>query len=35
VLNKRENFRKAYDNFNIEKVWKYDENKINELLKNP
>ena len=34
VLNKREAFRKAYDNFNINKVVKYDENKINELLNN-
>ena len=34
VLNKREFFRKAYDNFDINKVIKYDENKINELLNN-
>lgn len=34
VLNKRESFRKAYDNFDIDKVCFYDENKINELLKN-
>lgn len=34
VLNKRENFRDAYDNFNIDKVSNYDENKINELLNN-
>ncbi len=34
VLNKREAFRQALDNFNIEKVIKYDENKINELLNN-
>lgn len=34
VLNKRENFRLAYDNFELEKVIKYDENKINELLNN-
>lgn len=32
VLNKREAFRKAYDNFDIEKVCLYDENKISELL---
>ena len=32
VLNKRENFRKAYDNFCIDKVVSYDENKISELL---
>ena len=34
ILNKRESFRKAFDNFNIEKIIKYDENKINELLDN-
>ena len=34
VLNKRESFRKAYDNFDIDKVISYDEVKINELLKN-
>ncbi len=35
ILNKRENFRLAYNNFNIDKVVNYDENKINELLNNP
>lgn len=34
ILNKREAFRKAYDNFNINKVVKYDTKKINELLNN-
>lgn len=34
VLNKRNAFKVAYDNFNINKVIKYDENKINELLNN-
>lgn len=34
ILNKREAFRKAYDNFDINKVIKYDENKINNLLNN-
>ena len=34
VLNKRESFRKAYDNFDIDKVISYDENKIEELLSN-
>ena len=34
VLKKREAFRKAFDNFNIQKVANYDENKVNELLKN-
>ncbi|NQU54615.1 MAG: DNA-3-methyladenine glycosylase I [Bacteroidetes bacterium] len=32
VLNKRENFRKAFDNFNPDIVAKYDENKIAELI---
>ncbi|WP_305512600.1 MULTISPECIES: DNA-3-methyladenine glycosylase I [unclassified Methanobrevibacter] len=34
ILKKRENFKKAFDNFNVEKVSKYDEDKINELLEN-
>ena len=34
ILNKREYFKEAYDNFDIDKVIKYDENKINELLSN-
>ena len=34
VLNKRESFRKAYDNFDIDKVISYDDNKVNELLSN-
>ena len=34
VLNKRDNFRVCYDNFDIDKVIKYDDKKINELLKN-
>lgn len=34
VLNKREDFRKAYDNFDIDKVIMYNEDKINELLNN-
>lgn len=34
ILNKRENFKKAYDNFEIDKVIKYDDKKINELLEN-
>ena len=34
VLNKREDFRKVYDNFDIDKVINYDEKKINELLNN-
>lgn len=35
VLNKRDSFRLAYDNFDIDKVSKYDENKILELINNP
>ena len=34
VLNKRESFRKAYDNFDIDKVMGYGEDKINELAEN-
>ena len=34
VLNKRESFRKAYDNFDVNKVSAYDEIKINELQNN-
>ena len=34
VLNKREAFRAAYDNFDINKVISYDENKIRELMEN-
>ena len=31
ILKKRENFRKAFDDFDVEKVASYDENKIEEL----
>ena len=34
VLNKREAFRKAYDNFDINKVCNYDDNKIEALIQN-
>ena len=34
ILNKREHFRTAYDNFDVSKVANYDTNKINELLEN-
>lgn len=34
VLNKREHFRKAFDNFELEKVCAYDEKKIEELKNN-
>ena len=35
VLNKREAFRKAFDNFDIDKICNYDYKKIKELLENP
>ncbi len=34
VLNKRDAFRMAYDNFDIDKVIKYDDKKIDELINN-
>ena len=34
ILKKRENFRNAFDNFDVEKVAKYTENKVEELVKN-
>ncbi len=34
ILNKRENFRKAFDNFEYQKIAKYQENKFNELMQN-
>lgn len=34
ILNKRDSFRIAYDNFDYEKISKYDINKINELMNN-
>ena len=35
VLNKREAFRKAFDNFDVDKVALYDENKLSSLMGNP
>lgn len=35
ILNRRENYREAYDNFDIVKMAAYDEDKIAELLANP
>jgi len=32
ILNKRENFRKAFDQFDYNKIEKYDQKKIDELL---
>ena len=34
VLNKRDSFRQAYDDFNLEKVCNYDEKKKQELISN-
>jgi len=33
ILHKRENFRKAFDNFDFNKIAKYNQRKINSLLK--
>jgi len=35
ILNKRDNYRKAFDNFDAEKIAKYDPRKINKLLADP
>lgn len=34
ILNKRDAFRDCYDNFDLDKICNYDENKIQELLNN-
>lgn len=34
ILNKRKNFKEAYDNFDINKISNYNDEKINKLLKN-
>lgn len=34
ILNKRDSFNQAYDNFDLDKICQYDENKIQELLQN-
>lgn len=34
VLNKRDSFRSAYDNFDIDKICLYGDEKINELINN-
>ena len=34
ILNKREDFEKAFDNFDINKIIKYEDKKIEELLQN-
>jgi DNA-3-methyladenine glycosylase I len=33
IMRKRENFRKAFDNFDFNKIAKYDKRKINSLMK--
>lgn len=35
VLKKRDAFRKAFDNFDIDKIIKYDDKKVSELMNNP
>jgi DNA-3-methyladenine glycosylase I len=35
ILKRREGFRRAFENFDIEKVAKFDANKIEELMLNP
>jgi DNA-3-methyladenine glycosylase I len=35
ILNKRENYRAAFDGFKIERVARYDRRKVAQLLKNP
>jgi DNA-3-methyladenine glycosylase I len=35
ILNKRQNYRVVFDNFDYNKIAKYDEKKIEELLQNP
>ena len=34
ILQKRENFREAFDNFDYKKIAEYNETKLDELLKN-
>lgn len=34
ILHKRRNFEKAFDNFNVNKIAKYDEAKVEELMQN-
>jgi DNA-3-methyladenine glycosylase I len=35
ILNKREGYRQAFDNFDAEKIARYDQEKVAQLLKNP
>ena len=34
ILKKRQNYRKAFDNFDLHKIAGYDSRKVNELLSN-
>lgn len=34
ILNKRENYRKAFDNFDVQKIIHYNQDKMEELLQN-
>ncbi len=34
ILNKREEFKKAFDNFDVNKICNYNDEKVQELLKN-
>lgn len=35
ILKKRENFKKAFDNFDVQKIANYDDEKLEELANNP
>ena len=35
ILRKREEYRKAFDNFEIDKIMGYDEEKVEQLMQNP
>jgi DNA-3-methyladenine glycosylase I len=35
ILERRENYRASFDNFDIDKIINYDNKKIEELLNNP
>src|SRR5437588_6220318 len=35
ILNKRENYRRAFDNFDARKIAKYDSRKIKQLMSDP
>jgi DNA-3-methyladenine glycosylase I len=34
ILKKRENYKKAFDNFDVQKISQYDQKKIDELINN-